>query len=48
MCEPSRGGALFPHVYGCIVPSDVTGQMRVRRGADGAFDLSPVAAADRG
>ncbi|MCB9897438.1 MAG: DUF952 domain-containing protein [Planctomycetes bacterium] len=44
VCEPSRGGALFPHVYGRIEPSDVLGRVRVARGADGAFDLAPLRA----
>lgn len=39
--EPSRGGELFPHVYGEILPTDVVERRAVRR-ADGRFDLSSV------
>lgn len=33
--EPSRGGALFPHVYGPIPFAAVAGHSQLRRGADG-------------
>lgn len=33
--EPSRGGALFPHVYGNIPSSAVAGHSKLRLGADG-------------
>lgn len=34
--EPSRGGALFPHVYGPIPMSAVTTKATLRLGADGS------------
>ncbi|MET0240897.1 MAG: DUF952 domain-containing protein [Sphingobium sp.] len=34
--EPSRGGALFPHVYGPILFGAVAGHSVLRLGADGA------------
>lgn len=34
--EPSRGGALFPHVYGTIPASAIAGKSRLRLGSDGA------------
>lgn len=33
--EPSRGGALFPHVYGTLPISAVTTKATIRLGADG-------------
>lgn len=33
--EPSRGGALFPHVYGPIPASAIAGKSRLRLGDDG-------------
>ncbi len=33
--EPSRGGALFPHVYGTIPASAVAGHSKLRVGSDG-------------
>ncbi len=33
--EPSRGGALFPHVYGPIPASAIAGKSRLRLGEDG-------------
>lgn len=33
--EPSRGGALFPHVYGPLPMSAVTTKARIRIDADG-------------
>ncbi len=41
--EPSRDGALFPHVYGEIADGDVTGRVALARGGDGVFDLSGLA-----
>jgi uncharacterized protein (DUF952 family) len=38
--EHSRGGALFPHVYGGIGEDDVLEDHVLRRGPDGTFDLS--------
>ena len=38
--EPSRGGALFPHVYGEVEPGDVTARVALLRRDDGSFDLS--------
>jgi uncharacterized protein (DUF952 family) len=40
--EPSRGGTLFPHVYGDLPLSAVIAYGPLRRGADGAL-LLPVA-----
>jgi len=34
--EPSRGGALFPHVYGAIPFTAVAGHSKLRLGDDGA------------
>lgn len=33
--EPSRGGALFPHVYGSLPLSAVTTTAKIRLGGDG-------------
>ncbi len=41
--EPSRDGALFPHVYGEIEAADILESVTLRRGADGRFDLSGLA-----
>jgi uncharacterized protein (DUF952 family) len=38
--EASRGGALFPHVYGDVEDADVLEGHVLRRGPDGTFDLS--------
>ena len=38
-CEKSRGGALFPHVYGEIPASAVRGMRHVRRNEDGDWVL---------
>lgn len=35
--EPSRGGALFPHLYGALPVSAVTRAERLPLGPDGAF-----------
>jgi uncharacterized protein (DUF952 family) len=37
--EPSRGGALFPHLYGTLPTTFVKWAKPIRRGADGAFIL---------
>lgn len=36
--EPSRGGALFPHVYGQIPLGAVAGNSRLRLGSSGTHD----------
>ena len=36
--EPSRGGALFPHVYGTIPMSAVSGHSRLRLQNNGTHD----------
>jgi uncharacterized protein (DUF952 family) len=36
--EPSRGGALFPHVYGAIPFAAVAGNSKLRLGTNGAHD----------
>jgi len=40
--EPSRGGQLFPHLYGTVIRADVTGQWRLKKSAS-SFDLSGIA-----
>jgi len=40
VAEPSRGGALFPHLYGEIEADDIAARVTLRRGEDGCFDLS--------
>lgn len=40
--EPSRGGELFPHLYGPLPVSAIVGVHRLDAGADGQFDLSGV------
>ena len=37
--EPSRGGALFPHLYGTLPLTFVKWVKPIRRGVDGAFLL---------
>lgn len=37
--EPSRGGALFPHVYGTIPMSAVAGHSRLRLNTSGVHDF---------
>jgi uncharacterized protein (DUF952 family) len=44
VAEPSRDGALFPHLYGEIAPDDVAGRITLVRGPDGRFDLSALPA----
>lgn len=40
--EPSRGAALFPHVYGEIDAADVTDRVTLARGTSGAFPLEQL------
>jgi uncharacterized protein (DUF952 family) len=40
--EASRGGELFPHVYGDIESADVVGRVVLRRRDDGRFDLTEL------
>lgn len=40
--EASRGGELFPHVYGSIENGDVVGRIVLRRRDDGRFDLTEL------
>ena len=42
--EPSREGALFPHVYRDLRAEDVRGRREIARGPDGRFDLSGLPA----
>ena len=42
VCERSRGGQLFPHIYGKVLAGDIAESLPVQRGGDGAFDLSAV------
>ncbi|HTE06995.1 MAG TPA: DUF952 domain-containing protein [Planctomycetota bacterium] len=42
--EPSRHGALFPHVYRELEDADVEERVTLRRGPDGRFDLSRLPA----
>src|SRR5437763_7759528 len=44
--EPSRGGALFPHLYGPLAPSQVDETAPPPRGADGEHVLPPLRPAD--
>lgn len=37
--EPSRGGALFPHVYGSIPANAIAGKSRLRLSAAGRHDF---------
>jgi uncharacterized protein (DUF952 family) len=39
--EPSRGGALFPHLYRALLLDDIVETHRLGRGADGAHRLPP-------
>lgn len=41
--EPSRGGALFPHLYGALRPSTVLGVARIPIGPTGRHVLPPLA-----
>ncbi|MGC1300790.1 MAG: DUF952 domain-containing protein [Caulobacteraceae bacterium] len=41
--EPSRGGALFPHLYGPLDPARVTGVRSLTLNADGWPDPGPLA-----
>lgn len=40
--EPSRGGALFPHLYAPMPMAAVTGTWTLTRGEDGSFNFSAV------
>ena len=40
--EPSRGGALFPHIYGPLPVSAVTARRTMSVAADGVMTLGPV------
>ena len=40
--EPSRGGALFPHLYAPLPLAAVTRAMRIERGPDGAHVFPPL------
>jgi uncharacterized protein (DUF952 family) len=40
--EASRGGELFPHVYGDIESDDVVSRLVVHRREDGRFDLTEL------
>ncbi|MGQ0553422.1 MAG: DUF952 domain-containing protein [Planctomycetota bacterium] len=40
--EPSRDGALFPHVYGEIEAADILARVTVRRGRNQLFDLAAL------
>ena len=37
--EPSRGGALFPHLYGPLRRTDIMRHISIQRGPDGVFVL---------
>jgi uncharacterized protein (DUF952 family) len=41
--EPSRGGALFPHLYGELSPAKVRGERDAPLGADGVPILGDLA-----
>jgi uncharacterized protein (DUF952 family) len=40
--EPSRGGALFPHLYGDLDPAAVTAVNPLPLGTDGAHKFPPL------
>lgn len=40
--EPSRGGALFPHIYGPLPVPAVTARRTMSVAADGVMTLGPV------
>lgn len=40
--EPSRGGAMFPHIYGALPVSAVTARRTMSVAADGVMTLGPV------
>ncbi len=42
--EASRGGQLFPHIYGTITATDIAESLPAQRGGDGAFDLGAIPA----
>lgn len=41
--EPSRGGALFPHVYGTLAVEKAIAEHRLTRGIDGVMQLPELA-----
>lgn len=43
--EPSRGGALFPHIYGEVEDQDVAGRAVLVRTESGEFPLDTLAGA---
>ncbi len=46
--EPSRGGALFPHLYRPLDPAAARAVTALPLGADGRHDFSAIDAATRG
>ena len=40
--EPSRSGALFPHLYGTLVPAEAASVTPLPLGADGAHVFPPL------
>ena len=40
--EPSRGGALFPHLYRALVPTDVVAVHKIAPGDGDLWDLPPL------
>jgi uncharacterized protein (DUF952 family) len=40
--EPSRGGALFPHIYGEIGEQDIAGRAVLVRDESGSFPLASL------
>ncbi len=42
--ETSRGGQLFPHIYGTIEASDIADSIPAQRGPDGLIDLAAIPA----
>lgn len=40
--EPSRGGALFPHIYGPLPVAAVTARRALSVAADGVMTLGPI------
>jgi uncharacterized protein (DUF952 family) len=40
--EPSRGGALFPHIYGPLPVTAVTARRSLSVAADGVMSLGPI------
>ena len=46
--EPSRGGALFPHLYRAVLPEDLRGGWLVERGAAGTWRLPRIGSEPEG